>query len=232
MFLLMVSTLLSVEVQTMSIDSLSEVKQNHNPKPTSLIAPTILIGIVGLHSHWLQTQDSDLRKEILKNSRIRGTIYDDVSPICAHGLRVWIKYPLALRAHTPWGVAEDISREKGLTKRTERNEGENYKPYGLQKTQNKEFLIINACYSVTKYYLCRQNNKRSLLGRKQQSQVARSFPNRYLFSYANKVTSLFFNKLYFRCYLAMRKQAFCVCCCVIASCKCMCKRNFMVFAYT
>mgnify|MGYP000032609853 FL=1 len=43
MFLLMVSTLLSVEVQTMSIDSLSEVKQNHNPKLTSLIAPTILI---------------------------------------------------------------------------------------------------------------------------------------------------------------------------------------------
>ena len=61
----------------------------------------------------------------------------------------------------------------------------------LQKTQNKEFLSINACYSVTKYYLCRQNNKRSLLGRKQQSQVARSFPNRYLFSYTNKVTSLF-----------------------------------------
>ena len=61
----------------------------------------------------------------------------------------------------------------------------------LQKTQNKEFLSINACYSVTKYYLCRQNNKRSLLGRKQQSQVARSFPKRYLFSYTNKVTSLF-----------------------------------------
>lgn len=80
MFLLMVSTLLSVETQTRSIDSLSEVKQNHNPKLTSLIAPTILIGtgIVGLHSHWLQTLDSDLRKEILKNSRI-GTIYDDVS---------------------------------------------------------------------------------------------------------------------------------------------------------
>ena len=77
------------------------------------------------------------------------------------------------------------------TKRTERNGGENYKPYGLQKTQNKEFLIINACYSVTKYYLCRQNNKRSLLGRKQRSQVARSFPNRYLFSFTNKVTSLF-----------------------------------------
>ncbi|PMC24018.1 hypothetical protein CJ231_06945 [Hoylesella buccalis] len=50
---------------------------------------------------------------------------------------------------------------------------------------------MNACYSVTKYYLCRQNKKRSLLGRKQQSQVARSFPNRYLFSYTNKVTSLF-----------------------------------------
>lgn len=80
MFLLMVSALLSVEAQTMSIDSLSEVKQNHTPKLTSLIAPTILIGtgIVGLHNHWLQTQDSDLRDEILKNSRI-GTIYDDVS---------------------------------------------------------------------------------------------------------------------------------------------------------
>ena len=61
----------------------------------------------------------------------------------------------------------------------------------LQKTQNKEFLSINACYSVTKYYLCRQNNKRSLLGRKQQHQVVRSFPNRYLFSLTNKVTSLF-----------------------------------------
>ena len=57
--------------------------------------------------------------------------------------------------------------------------------------QKEEYLIKNACYSVTKYYLCRQNNKRSLLGRKQQSQVARSFPNRYLFSYTDKVTSLF-----------------------------------------
>ena len=54
-----------------------------------------------------------------------------------------------------------------------------------------EYFFENACYSVTKYYLCKQNNKRSLLGRKQQSQVARSFPNRYLFSYTNKVTSLF-----------------------------------------
>ena len=42
-----------------------------------------------------------------------------------------------------------------------------------------------------KYYLCRQNNKRSLLGRKQRSQVARSFLNRYQFSCNNKVTSLF-----------------------------------------
>ena len=57
--------------------------------------------------------------------------------------------------------------------------------------QKEEYLIKNACYSVTKYYLCKQNNKRSLLGRKQRSQVARSFPNRYLFSFTNKVTSLF-----------------------------------------
>jgi conserved domain protein len=54
-----------------------------------------------------------------------------------------------------------------------------------------EYFFENACYSVTKYYLCKQNNKRSLLGRKQQSQVARSFPNRYLFSLTNKVTYLF-----------------------------------------
>ena len=57
--------------------------------------------------------------------------------------------------------------------------------------QKEEYLIKNACYSVTKYYLCKQNNKRSLLGRKQRSQVVRSFPNRYLFSYTYKVTSLF-----------------------------------------
>ena len=36
--------------------------------------------------------------------------------------------------------------------------------------QKEEYLIKNACYSVTKYYLCKQNNKRSLLGRKQRSQ--------------------------------------------------------------
>ena len=57
--------------------------------------------------------------------------------------------------------------------------------------QKEEYLIKNACYSVIKYYLCKQNNKRSLLGRKQRSQVARSFPNRYQFSYINKVASLF-----------------------------------------
>ena len=57
--------------------------------------------------------------------------------------------------------------------------------------QKEEYLIKNACYSQAKYYLCKQNNKRSLLGRKQRSQVARSFPNRYLFSFTNKVTSLF-----------------------------------------
>ena len=54
-----------------------------------------------------------------------------------------------------------------------------------------EYFFENACYSVTKYYLCKQNNKRSLLGRKQRSQVVRSFPNRYLFSLTNKVTCLF-----------------------------------------
>lgn len=69
-------------------------------------------------------------------------------------------------------------------------EGE-YKHSSIQKVQNKEYLIKNACYSVTKYYLCKRNNKRSLLGRKQRSQVARSFLNRYLFSFTNMVTSLF-----------------------------------------
>ena len=57
--------------------------------------------------------------------------------------------------------------------------------------QKEEYLIKNACYSPAKYYLCKQNNKRSLLGRKQRSQVVRSFPNRYQFSCTNKVTYLF-----------------------------------------
>ena len=32
--------------------------------------------------------------------------------------------------------------------------------------QKKEYLIKNACYSVTKCYLCKKNNKRSLLMQK------------------------------------------------------------------
>ena len=57
--------------------------------------------------------------------------------------------------------------------------------------QKEEYLIKNACCSPAKYYLCKQNNKRSLLGRKQRNQVVRSFPNRYQYSYTKKVTSLF-----------------------------------------
>jgi membrane-associated phospholipid phosphatase len=80
MLILMVGVSLAMGAQTMSQDSLVEIQKNHNPKLTSLIAPTVLVGIgvVGIHSHWLQARDADLRKEILKNSRI-GTIYDDVS---------------------------------------------------------------------------------------------------------------------------------------------------------
>ena len=77
------------------------------------------------------------------------------------------------------------------TKLTERRNVEGDYNSRLNKMQKEEYLIKNACYSVTKYYLCKQNNKRSLLGRKQRSQVARSFLNRYQFSCTNKVTSLF-----------------------------------------
>ena len=73
---------------------------------------------------------------------------------------------------------------------------------------NKEYLIKNACYSVTKYYLCKQNNKRSLLGRKQRSQVVRSFPNRYQFSCTNKVTSLFSDRYIFIIILPCKTAAF------------------------
>lgn len=81
-------------------------------------------------------------------------------------------------------------------KQTERrSEDEDYSPIpttnSITKVQKKEYLIKNACYSPAKYYLCKQNNKRSLLGRKQRSQVVRSFLNRYQFSYINKVISLF-----------------------------------------
>ncbi|ERJ73085.1 hypothetical protein HMPREF0653_02257 [Prevotella disiens JCM 6334 = ATCC 29426] len=78
----------------------------------------------------------------------------------------------------------------------------------LNKMQKEEYLIKNACYSVTKYYLCKRNNKRSLLGRKQRSQVARSFPNRYLFSCINKVTSLFSDRYIFIIILACKTIAF------------------------
>ena len=74
--------------------------------------------------------------------------------------------------------------------------------------QKEEYLIKNACYSVTKYYLCKQNNKRSLLGRKQRSQVARSFPNRYQFSCTNKVTSLFSISCILRIILPCKTYAF------------------------
>ena len=74
--------------------------------------------------------------------------------------------------------------------------------------QKEEYLIKNACYSVTKYYLCKQNNKRSLLGRKQRSQVARSFPNRYQFSCTNKVTSLFSISCILRIILECKTAAF------------------------
>ena len=74
--------------------------------------------------------------------------------------------------------------------------------------QKEEYLIKNACYSVTKYYLCKRNNKRSLLGRKQRSQVARSFPNRYQFSCTNKVTSLFSISCILRIILPCKRACF------------------------
>src|SRR5574344_1287458 len=67
----------------------------------------------------------------------------------------------------------------------------------VRKVQKEEYLVKNACYSVTKYYLCKQNNKRSLLGRIQRLEVVRSFPNRYQFSCINKVTSLFSDRYIF-----------------------------------
>ena len=97
------------------------------------------------------------------------------------------------------------------TKRTERRkEEEVYNPQPnsqskMQKVQKQEYFIKNACYSPAKYYLCKQNNKRSLLGRKQRSQVARSFPNRYQFSCINKVASLFSDRYIFCNYLGVQK---------------------------
>ena len=77
-----------------------------------------------------------------------------------------------------------------------------------KKMQKEEYLIKNACYSVTKYYLCKQNNKRSLSGRKQRLEVVRSFPNRYQFSCINKVTSLFSNRYIFIIILHCKRAAF------------------------
>ena len=74
--------------------------------------------------------------------------------------------------------------------------------------QKEEYLIRNACYSVTKYYLCKQNNKRSLLGRKQRSQVVRSFLNRYQFCYISKVTSLFSDRYIFIIILKCKSMVF------------------------
>ena len=59
--------------------------------------------------------------------------------------------------------------------------------------QKQEYFIKNACYSVTKYYLCKQNNKRSFFSSKQRHKALRSFPNRYQFSLCNKLTLLFSN---------------------------------------
>ena len=102
------------------------------------------------------------------------------------------------------------------TKRTERRkEEEVYNPQPnsqskMQKVQKQEYFIKNACYSVAKYYLCKQNNKRSLSGRKQRSQVARSFPNRYQFSCINKVTSLFSDRYIFIIILPCERASFAV----------------------
>ena len=75
--------------------------------------------------------------------------------------------------------------------------------------QKEEYLIKNACYSVTKYYLCKRNNKRSLSGRKQRLEVVRSFPNRYQFSCINKVTSFIFKQyILFIIILACEKLPF------------------------
>lgn len=61
----------------------------------------------------------------------------------------------------------------------------------VAKSAERRISYKNACYSVCQDNTSQANNKRSLSGRKQRDQVARSFPNRYLFSYTDKVTSLF-----------------------------------------
>ena len=83
------------------------------------------------------------------------------------------------------------------TKPTERrSEDEDYNPItvkktALQKCRMKNFSLKTLVIRQQSIIFAKQNNKHSLLGRKQRSQVARSFPNRYQFSCINKVTSLF-----------------------------------------
>ena len=106
------------------------------------------------------------------------------------------------------------------TKPTERRSAnEDYSPITnrIIKVQKEEYLIKNACYSPVKYYLCKQNNKRSLLGRKQRSQVARSFPNRYQFSCINNVTYLFSIRYTLINILQRKNHTFALqkCCCII-----------------
>ena len=78
----------------------------------------------------------------------------------------------------------------------------------LQKCRKKNISLKNACYSVTKYYLCKQNNKRSFFSRKQRHKAFRSFPNRYLFCYTNKVTSLFSIRYVLRIILHCKRACF------------------------
>ena len=72
--------------------------------------------------------------------------------------------------------------------------------------QKEEYFIKNTCYSVTKYYLCKRNNKRSFFSSKQRHKAFRSFPNRYLFSCINKVTSLFSVSCILRVILQSKKM--------------------------
>ena len=101
-----------------------------------------------------------------------------------------------------------VNSETKPIERKDEEEEYNLQPDNQSKMQKEEYFIKNACYSVTKSYLCKQNNKRSLLGRKQRSQVARSFPNRYQFSCINKVASLFSTSCILRIILKCKMQHF------------------------
>ena len=101
-----------------------------------------------------------------------------------------------------------VNSETKPIERKDEEEEYNLQPDNQSKMQKEEYFIKNTCYSVTKYYLCKQNNKRSLLGRKQRSQVARSFPNRYQFSCINKVASLFSTSCILRIILRCKTYVF------------------------